>query len=319
MKIQIISGFLGAGKTTFINNYIKENKEKIVILENEFGKIGIDKKLIKGEIPVKEINSGCICCSLTHNFIDGIKEIIEKYEPNKIIIEPSGVAKLSDILKICNFFNKEYGVKVEDKVVIVDVSSFDDFIEFFGPFYVDQIENANLILFSNINKIEKEKIEKIILEIEKLNSKCIIYSEDWRNLNSESIEILMEEAREKGDNVTKNYYFNNTHNKIIHFKSISLENIKIFEYDDIVKLEEKIYSGYFGKVVRSKGIIPVKIGKNIEYYKFDSNMSSFNYEKINLENLYDYEEEDKKGKVVLIGIDVNEENVNKFFIKNNIF
>ena len=134
MIIQIISGFLGAGKTTFINKYISGNKDKTVIIENEFGKIGLDKKLIEGNIPVREINSGCICCSLVADFRESIRKIINDFSPDRIIIEPSGVAQLSDILKVCNFFNREYGIEISDKIVIVDIESFEDCLEDFGNF-----------------------------------------------------------------------------------------------------------------------------------------------------------------------------------------
>ena len=115
MKIQIVSGFLGAGKTTFINKYISGSKDRTVIIENEFGEVGLDRKLIKGEIPVKEINSGCICCSLVSDFRESIREIITDFSPDRIIIEPSGIAQLSDILRVCTSLKREYSVKIEDK------------------------------------------------------------------------------------------------------------------------------------------------------------------------------------------------------------
>ena len=145
MIIQIISGFLGAGKTTFINKYISGNKDKTVIIENEFGKIGLDKKLIQGNIPVREINSGCICCSLVSDFKESIREIINDFSPDRIIIESLGVAQLSDILKVCNFFNREYNTEILDRIVIVDIASFEDCLEDFGNFYVNQIENASTL------------------------------------------------------------------------------------------------------------------------------------------------------------------------------
>ena len=325
MIIQIISGFLGAGKTTFINKYISGNKGKTVIIENEFGKIGLDKKLIQGNIPVREINSGCICCSLVTDFRESIRTIMDEFSPERIIIEPSGVAQLSDILKVCNFFNREYGIEISDKIVIVDIESFEDCLEDFGNFYVDQIENASIIMFSNIEEVESDDIDRIILKMREINPKASIFKEDWRKITSEEIEAILEESRK---NIIKSREANTSHK--VHsseehhhpadniFDSISFSNIKNFSEKDMKDLKEKIEEGYFGKVIRAKGIIPSeseKSSENFKYWHFDSNLSSFKFQKIDIENLPNFDSGDKSGNIILIGSNLKRNKIEKYFLK----
>lgn len=248
MIIQIISGFLGAGKTTFINKYISGNKGKTVIIENEFGKIGLDKKLIQGNIPVREINSGCICCSLVTDFRESIRTIMDEFSPERIIIEPSGVAQLSDILKVCNFFNKEYGIEISDKIVIVDIESFEDCLEDFGNFYVDQIENASIIMFSNIERVESDDIDRIILKMKEINPEASIFKEDWRKITSEEIEAILEESRKNIIKAKESDTSHMVHSSEGHhhhpadniFDSVSFSNIKSFSEKDMKELKEKL-------------------------------------------------------------------------------
>ena len=325
MIIQIISGFLGAGKTTFINKYISGNKGKTVIIENEFGKIGLDKKLIQGNIPVREINSGCICCSLVTDFREAIRTIMDEFSPERIIIEPSGVAQLSDILKVCNFFNREYGIEISDKIVIVDIESFEDCLEDFGNFYVDQIENASIIMFSNIERVESDNIDRIILKMREINPEASIFKEDWRKITSEEIEAILEESRKnivkarETDNSDKTHSSDEHHHHADNiFDSVSFSNIKIFSQKDMKELKEKIAEGYFGKVIRAKGIIPSdseESSENFKYWHFDSNLSSFNFDKIKMENLPNFDSGDKSGNVILIGSNLKRNKIEKYFLK----
>ena len=326
MIIQIISGFLGAGKTTFINKYISGNKDKTVIIENEFGKIGLDKKLIQGNIPVREINSGCICCSLVSDFRESIREIINEFSPDRIIIEPSGIAQLSDILKVCNFFNREYDTEILDRIVIVDMACFEDCLEDFGNFYVDQIENASIIMFSNIEKVKSNDLERIILKMKEINPEAAIFKEDWRKITSDEIETILEEARK---NITEDKNTDNSdkiHSSEGHrhhsadnvFESVSLNNIKNFSEKDMEELKEKILDGFFGKVIRAKGIVPVKSEENSKiskYWHFDSNLSSFNFNRINTENLSNFNSDDKSGNVILIGSRLKKNEIEQYFLK----
>ena len=309
MIIQIISGFLGAGKTTFINKYISGNKGKTVIIENEFGKIGLDKKLIQGNIPVREINSGCICCSLVTDFRESIRAIMDEFSPERIIIEPSGVAQLSDILKVCNFFNREYSIEISDKIVIVDIESFEDCLEDFGNFYVDQIENASIIMFSNIEEVQSDDIDRIILKMRKIDPEASIFKEDWRKITSEETDTSHMVHSSEG---------HHHHPADNIFDSVSFSNIKIFSEKDMKELKEKIAEGYFGKVIRAKGIIPSdseENSENFKYWHFDSNLSSFNFDKMKMENLPNFDSGAKSGNVILIGSNLKRNKIEKYFLK----
>ena len=148
MEVQVVSGFLGAGKTTFLNHYLPALAGKTVLIENEFGEVGLDGELIQEDIPVREIYAGCICCSLAIDFRQGIKEIAEKFSPDQIVIEPSGVGRLSDIVKACQKAREKEGIDltITKLIAMVDVKSFEEYREDFGDFYLDQIQHAGLIL-----------------------------------------------------------------------------------------------------------------------------------------------------------------------------
>ena len=159
IKVDVISGFLGAGKTTLIKKLLSgvSKNEKVAIIENEFGEIGIDGAFLKNSgIEIKEINSGCICCSLVGNFAESLKELVEKYSPNRIIIEPSGVGKLSDVVKAVNDANLD--VKVNIICAVVDGGKCKMYSKNFGEFYLDQIKEASVIVVSKTDKLSEEKI-----------------------------------------------------------------------------------------------------------------------------------------------------------------
>ena len=140
MNIQIVSGFLGSGKTTFLNRYMTCLQGRVAVIENEFGPAGLDAQLLGEEVPVKEISAGCICCSM--DFQQGIAEVEQKYHPDYLLIEPSGVGRLSDVVKACT----EQGYSVDQLITMVDLSSYEDYAQAFGEFYLDQIRGANLLL-----------------------------------------------------------------------------------------------------------------------------------------------------------------------------
>ena len=159
IKVDVVSGFLGAGKTTLITKLLSglDKNEKVAIIENEFGEIGIDGAFLKNSgIEIKEINSGCICCSLVGNFAESLKELVEKYSPNRIIIEPSGVGKLSDVVKAIN--GAGIDVKVNIICTVVDGGKCKMYFKNFGEFYLDQIKEASVIVISKTEKLSEEKL-----------------------------------------------------------------------------------------------------------------------------------------------------------------
>ena len=163
-KIDIFSGFLGAGKTTLIKKLIKEayNGEKIVLIENEFGEIGIDGGFLQDAgIEITEMNSGCICCSLVGNFSEALKKVLDEYNPDRIIIEPSGVGKLSDVIKAVEDIGDE-NISLNSFTTVADATKCKMYMKNFGEFYNNQIENASCIILSRTDYIEEEKLEKVI-------------------------------------------------------------------------------------------------------------------------------------------------------------
>ena len=192
-KIDIVSGFLGAGKTTFIQKMLKEvlNKEKVVLIENEFGEIGIDGGFLKeAGIEIKEMNSGCICCSLVGDFGSSLKEVIKTYSPERILIEPSGVGKLSDVIKaVADLEAKENmtDVALNAAVVVVDVSKCKMYIKNFGEFFINQVEAAGTIILSRTQNVSEEKLNEAVALLREHNAKATIITTPWDQLTGEQI------------------------------------------------------------------------------------------------------------------------------------
>ena len=197
-KIDIISGFLGAGKTTLIKKLIKEalGGEKVVLIENEFGEIGIDGGFLKeAGIEITEMNSGCICCTLVGDFGAALRDVITKYSPDRIIIEPSGVGKLSDVIKAVADVKKDFeDVELNSFITVADAGKTTMYMKNFGEFFNDQIENANTIVLSRTAKTPESKLEKAVAAIKEHNDKAVIITTDWNSLTGKQILDTMEKA-----------------------------------------------------------------------------------------------------------------------------
>ncbi len=188
-KIDIFSGFLGAGKTTLIKKLIKEGyqNEKLVLIENEFGEIGIDGGFLKeAGIQINEMNSGCICCSLVGDFRAALTKVLEEYSPDRIIIEPSGVGKLSDVINAVKSVASET-VQLNSFITVADATKCKIYMKNFGEFYNNQIENASTIILSRTQNITDEKLEKCIELIREHNSKASIVTTPWDDITGEQI------------------------------------------------------------------------------------------------------------------------------------
>ena len=193
-KIDVISGFLGAGKTTFIKRLVKgnEDKGKTIIIENEFGEIGIDGGFLKNSgIEIKEMNSGCICCSLAGDFEASLRELLEKYSPNRVIIEPSGVGKLSDVLKAVSDVEKDLPVESNSAVTVVDVKKCKMYMKNFGEFFNNQIQFANTIILSRTDLADDKKIEEAVALIKGVNPDATIVTTPLDKLSDEKIEEML--------------------------------------------------------------------------------------------------------------------------------
>ena len=203
VKIDIISGFLGAGKTTLIAKLLKEKlqDEKVILIENEFGEIGIDSGFLKSTgIEIREMNSGCICCSLVGDFGAALQEVIEKYSPDRVIIEPSGVGKLSDVIKAVQNAEKEIkqDVKINCAAAVVDVMKCKIHLKNFGEFYTDQIESAGTIILSrtDLPKADKAKVDEAVALIREHNPNVTIVTTPIEELGAGKLIKVMEEGGE---------------------------------------------------------------------------------------------------------------------------
>ncbi len=328
-KVDIISGFLGAGKTTLINELLKniECKKDIVLIENEFGDIGIDGSFIKNsDINIKEINSGCICCSVANDFYNGIITIIDKYKPRRIIIEPSGVSKLSEIISICTKNRLRDLIEVDSIITVVDGIKFNLYLTNFSEFYIDQIKNAKSIFVSRKDILGLE-IEKVIKQINSLNKNASIISnvedlhkeiidkdkkyiegkykpivENKISSNKEINEKIMINKDSRVILKNKNFKVANkvTINKTkATFQSIGIKTEKIFLKSELNRIIEK--ANEYGEILRIKGFVkftdesflqfnfvPKELGINVVDYRGIGKVSIIgqNLDKKGLEDLF---------------------------------
>lgn len=198
-KIDIVSGFLGAGKTTLIKKLLKEAlaDTKTVLIENEFGEIGIDGGFLKESgIEIKEMNSGCICCSLVGDFGTSLKEVLKTYAPERILIEPSGVGKLSDVMRAVQNVIDEKDVVLNSAVAVVDASKCKMYIKNFGEFFINQIAHAGTIILSRTGNISEEKLNTCIALIREHNDKATIVTTPWDKLDGKDILDTIEGAKD---------------------------------------------------------------------------------------------------------------------------
>ena len=205
-KISVFSGFLGAGKTTLIKKLLKEAfaGEQVVLIENEFGEIGIDGGFLKeAGIEIKEMNSGCICCSLVGDFGTSLKEVLATYHPERILIEPSGVGKLSDVIRAVENVDMGDEVTLDSAVAVVDASKAKMYIKNFGEFFINQIEHAGTIVLSRTGNIAMEKLEETIALIREHNAKAVIITTPWEEIDGKDILKAMEGSSDLKDELIR--------------------------------------------------------------------------------------------------------------------
>ncbi len=201
-KVDIISGFLGAGKTTFIKQLIEQvfTGEKLVLIENEFGEIGIDGGFLKDAgIEITEMNSGCICCTLVGDFSKALQKVLEEYQPDRVLIEPSGVGKLSDIVKAIEAVKKEAEIEISGRIAVVDGKKARLYLKNFGEFFEDQVRHASTIVISRTQMMTDEKIEECVRMLRKENKDAAIISTPWEQLGREAILRALEQGEEIGE------------------------------------------------------------------------------------------------------------------------
>ncbi|WP_346880061.1 MULTISPECIES: GTP-binding protein [unclassified Clostridium] len=295
-NINIVSGFLGCGKTTFLNKVIPNMQGSNALIENEFGNIGIDGDLIQHSLPIKEIYSGCICCTVKENFNKALEELVLEYKPDNIFIEPSGVGSLSDILKVCNRVssNSTLNIKIKDVITIVDVDSFNDYSENFGSFYLDQIENAQMIFLSHFENLVDSEVEEIIKKISLINPKATIFKEPWISLSGEEI-VETINSMESYEIELKDRPAFLAANKM--FETFSIDKLRTFSEEEIDKVLLSLNQQEYGFIVRAKGIVQLST-KKLVY--FDYTPHHYHWE---------YLETVKTTKVTVIGSNLDKKKI----------
>lgn len=295
-EIYVISGFLGAGKTTLIQKLLKEAfaEEKVVLIENDFGEISVDAALLKSSrIEVKELNSGCICCSLSGDFVKALKELLERFHPDKIIIEPSGVGKLSDIVKACSDPRIEPLAEVKAKITVADVKRCKMYLDNFGEFFEDQVQNADIVLLSRTDAFP-DKIDGAYQLMKSLNEHAAILVKPWGHMTAAEILYRRDNRPMRTEH---NCHIHGEgcdhgggHGHSIHdhdhdcehdhpapevFDTITIRTKRIFSIEDLKARLSNVEQGEKGTVLRVKGIVRGPSGYiNLQYIPGDTRITS---------------------------------------------
>ena len=294
-KIDIISGFLGAGKTTLIKKLLKGayQGEQVVLIENEFGEIGIDGGFLKeAGIEIREMNSGCICCSLVGDFGTALVEVVEKYHPDRIIIEPSGVGKLSDVIKAVENVKDKCEIQLNSYTTVADVKKCKMYLRNFGEFFSNQIAYAGTIVLSRTDVADEKKVKEAIELIRSLNESAHIITTPVEQLEPEQVKAVMEnEKADLADELLKEAHEHHHHHHHHHdhdeececgchdhdhhhhhadevFISWGRETAKKYSREDLEKILAELSkdSDEYGIVLRAKGMLPDAAG---EWHYFD--------------------------------------------------
>ncbi|MDY5435677.1 CobW family GTP-binding protein [Peptostreptococcus porci] len=313
-EIEIISGFLGCGKTTFIKKIISESEDfsNTVILENEFGEVSIDGEILQREgVKIKEINAGCICCSVAGDFAKSLIEIKDMFDPDKIIIEPSGVGKLSEIISICNKYPETF--QLNKIITILDLKNFLMFLTNFGEFYIDQIENANMIIFSRFTDAVNSGTDLVDIEnkIREINPKVNIISKEWDNFSIEDL-FVEKKKMKKLDMFSHHHHHHHEDGHCCHCSSENKESNNDFESitiainneisrETLTNILNDFESGKYGSIIRSKGSVPIEKGSlQFDYVPGEIRINDKPY--------------DTKCHVVIIGEKLDREALEKSFL-----
>ena len=291
MKILLVSGFLGAGKTTFIKEMAKNINLEFVVLENEYADIGVDGDFLdEKNLNVWEMSEGCICCSMKGDFKSSIKRIYSEINPEYLIIEPTGVGMLSSIIENIREINNN-DIEILRPLTLIDITSFNEYSETFNNFFIDNLKNTRKVLLTklkNFNHFEIENIKNKILEI---NNNLEIIITDYRNFPKEWFADLLNKSIDNKI-IDKNFSLK-TH---INLRTFSKENVNLKTMDELGLFLNKLVDGDFGKIYRAKGIV-----------KLDGYWGKFNlvYKNFEMEPITDA----KRTKIVIIGNNLDIENL----------
>ena len=291
MKILLVSGFLGAGKTTFIKELAKNINLEFVVLENEYADIGVDKDFLdEKNLNVWEMSEGCICCSMKGDFKSSIKRIYSEINPEYLVVEPTGVGMLSSIIENIREINNN-DIEILSPITLIDITSFSEYLETFNSFFTDNLKNTGKVILTKLENSNHFEIENIKNEILKINNNLEIITDDYRNFQKEWFgEILNKSIDNKI--IDKNFSLK-TH---INLRTFSKENVNLKTMDELGLFLNKLVNGDFGKIYRAKGIV-----------KIDGYWGKFNlvYKNFEMEPITDA----KETKIVIIGNNLDIENL----------
>lgn len=330
-KIDIISGFLGAGKTTFIKKMLEDvfQGEKIVLIENEFGEIGIDGGFLKDSgIEISELNSGCICCSLVGDFGKNLREVMERFRPERILIEPSGVGKLSDVMKSVREVEQENEVKLNGRITVVNTPKATKQMKAFGEFFNNQIEYATVVVLSRTQNMKPEQTELVAAAIREKNPQAAIITTPWDDIDGKQIYKVIEQQKSMEEELLEEQEHHHGHEHEHHhehgedctcgchehghghhhhhadevFTSWGKETPHVFERETVeYALKAFCDTRDYGSILRAKGIVPCKDGTWIYFDMVDG----------------EYElrtgEADYTGRLCVIGTDIEEGRLEELF------
>lgn len=304
IKVDIISGFLGSGKTTLIKKLLKVHEnEKIVLIENEFGEIGIDGEIIEREgFQVFEISNGCICCIMQKDFVEMLSRVIEDFKPERILIEPTGISILSEIIEILNRVEFRDICKINSIITVVDGVNYLEQSEAFGEFFEDQITNAKTLILSKSQFCGENKVENIIQSLRTLNSEAQILTSNWNELTPGDIGKLLNEEK----NIELNELFHAQYKPCSEneFDTFALETRQKYSKEELCCVLSKLREGIYGNVLRGKGFI-----KGID--------SFFDFSYTNGEFTINESKTKTSGKICIIGKGLNEKELKKLFKSKN--
>ena len=342
IKVDIISGFLGAGKTAFIKALIEKvfRGEKIVLIENEFGEIGIDSRFMQNcGIEVTEMNSGCICCTLVGDFAEALKKVAAEFEPDRIIIEPSGVGKLSDVAAAVAEIQESAGMELDGKITVVDGKKVKMYMKNFGEFYNDQIEHAGTIVVSRTQMMDEDRLSECMHLIREKNEHAAVITTPWDQLSGEIIQSALDahdhdhhEDHHHGhehhhhnhhdhhhehhhEHAHHDHHHHHDHDHDHHdhhdhhhadeiFSSWGIETVHRFDRNELADaLKLMGMSDSFGTVLRAKGIVE---GADGQWMEFDMVP-----EETEIRDC----EPDYTGRICVIGTDLNTADLEKVFGK----
>lgn len=300
IKVDIISGFLGAGKTTLIRKLLKAHEdEKVVLIENEFGEIGIDGELVEREgFQVLELSTGCICCSMKIDFLNTITTVIEELKPERIIIEPTGIGLLSEIIDIVNKEELRDECYINSLITVIDSMNYLDQLDVFGEFFQDQISNASILILSKSQFVTENEIKDIIDSLRDLNKNAYIVNENWSEFSLQNLkEFLNGELMINLDEVL---HTENIKNIMDGIDNVAIETEKQYKKEELEKILIKLRNPVYGKVLRGKGFL-----------KGAQTDLEFNY--INGQYVIDDGQVEYSGKLCIIGKNLNKKKINLLF------